>query len=85
VKRAEEEAAKNSGAHPFALSLAGGEEYAVLLAVPKRRTAKLLAALDAHDLKASRIGEVTRAREISLRQGDRAVPLPARLGHDHLR
>jgi thiamine-monophosphate kinase len=85
VKRAEEEAAKNSGAHPFALSLAGGEEYALLLAVPKRRTAKLLAALDAHDLKASRIGEVTRAREISLRQGDRAVPLPARLGHDHLR
>jgi thiamine-monophosphate kinase len=76
---------ETTGSHPFARALSGGEDYALLLAVPKARAAKLRSALQASQLEAHRIGELTRSRKIALRQGDRALPLPARLGHDHLR
>ena len=67
-----------------ALALAGGEDYALLLAVRPERLSKLLAALRATAAKATPIGELVRRRGIALFDGDRARALPARRGWDHL-
>jgi len=86
VREAEAQGAKR-GDHPYTLSLAGGEEYALLLAVPPRRVAKLLARLKTAKIAAHTVGELTprsTKAPIALWHRDRAIPLPARLGHDHL-
>ncbi len=69
------------------LSLAGGEDYALLLAVPARRLDRFRAAFRAR--RFFEIGRITRpprgaAPPIQLLERGAARPLPARLGHDHL-
>ena len=87
--RAHEARAAKEGAHPYALSLAGGEDYALLLAVPAARAPALLRRLARQKLRGHTIGRITRrppaARSpITLLEQGRALPLPARFGHDHL-
>ena len=83
VVRAEQEAAR-AGAHPHALSLAGGEEYALLLAVAPARLARLQAALGGAGAEGAVIGRLERTPGVRLCEGGRALPLPARAGFDHL-
>ena len=89
--RAFETKAAAREAHPYALSLSGGEEYALLLAVPPRNLAKLRARLSRAQIASTVIGALSAQKRLSRAQGpvtlmehDRAIPLPARLGHDHL-
>ena len=62
------------------LALAGGEDYALLLAVPRARLARLLASTGGVE-----VGRLVRKPGLSLTERGVARPLPARLGFDHLR
>ena len=68
---------------PIAAALAGGEDYELLFAVPRRRRRGFLAAI-AHSggISATRIGELTTAPALVLRQNDHSLVLPA--GYSHL-
>jgi thiamine-monophosphate kinase len=83
VARAEATSAR-SGAHPYALSLAGGEDYALLFAVRPRRLGALLAALGQAGSPGCPIGRLVREKGIGLEQAGRRLPLPPQRGHDHL-
>lgn len=83
--RAAERALAEGGAHPFALSLAGGEDYALLLAVRPARELRLLAALHRAGAKTATVGECTRGAGVSLFLGGRPVAPPPQGGWDHLR
>ena len=61
-------------------ALAGGEDYALLFAVPRKRRDRLLARLPS----ARTIGRFTSGRTIRLLEAGRPRPLPSRLGFDHL-
>jgi len=82
--RALEQAGKD-----LALTLAGGEEYALLLAAPPARARLLLRKLRRAKLPAAEIGGLTPRRSgspaIALFSSGRAVSLPRKRGHDHLR
>ena len=67
-----------------ALALTGGEDYALLFAVPQDLLKKLLAALADTGKKGAVIGALNGERGLSLFEHDHARPLPARLGWDHL-
>ncbi len=89
--RAHEAKAATRGAHPYALSLSGGEEYALLLAVPRKHVATLRARLAREQIDSNVIGSLATPKRfsrtpnaITLWDQDRAIPLPERLGHDHL-
>ena len=89
--RAHEAKAAARGADPYALSLAGGEEYALLLAVPRKHAAKLRARLARAQIASTVIGSLVKPGRsshtqsaITLFEKNRAIPLPERLGHDHL-
>jgi thiamine-monophosphate kinase len=73
-----------NGAHPYALSLSGGEDYALVLAVAPRRLDVLLSALTSAQVGWSVIGKLTTGRSIQLRERGRRLPLPERRGFDHL-
>jgi len=62
------------------LALSGGEDYALLLSVPRR---KLLALRRA--LRCTPVGSIVRGREISLLQAGLPRSLPKARGFDHLR
>ncbi len=72
------------GAHPYALSLGGGEEYALLLAVAPRRERRLLAALAKCGSPGVVIGRLEEGSAVRLVEGDEALLLPAHGGFDHL-
>jgi len=61
-------------------ALSGGEDYALLFAVPRNRERRLLARLPS----ARRIGRFTQGSGIRLLQAGRPRRLPSRLGFDHL-
>ena len=82
VARAEAADARR-GAHPHALSLAGGEDYALLLAVAPARRRRLLAALERAGSPGAVIGRLEATRGLRLTEAGRALPLPARAGFDH--
>jgi len=68
---------------PIASSLAGGEDYELLFAVPRKRRRAFLAAIArSGGISATRIGELTTARDMVLRRDDHNLVLPA--GYSHL-
>ena len=71
------------GLDPIAAALAGGEDYELLFAVPRRKRRGFLAAIArSGGIAATRIGELTSAPALVLRQGDNNLVLPA--GYSHL-
>ena len=72
------------GAHPYALSLAGGEEYALLLAVPPQKQRRLLAALAKAGSPGAVIGRLEAGSAVRLVEGTAPLPVPGRTGFDHL-
>lgn len=82
--RAAEAALCQSGAHPYSLSLSGGEDYALLFAVPPARHALLLSALRKSGSRAHPIGVLAAGHALRLRTAQGALALPALRGHDHL-
>ena len=85
---AAERADARRGAHPYALSLGGGEEYALLLAVAPQKERRLLAALAKAGSPGVRIGRLEEGggegAAVRLVEGERPLPLPAQRGFDHL-
>jgi thiamine-monophosphate kinase len=68
---------------PIAAAIAGGEDYELLFAVPRRRRRGFLAAIArSGGITATRIGELTTAPDLVLRQNDHNLVLPA--GYTHL-
>ncbi len=71
------------GLDPIAAALSGGEDYELLFAVPRRRRRGFLAAIArSGGVSATRIGELTTAPALVLRQSDHNLVLPA--GYSHL-
>src|SRR4051812_7330443 len=62
------------------LALGGGEDYALLLAVPRRRLAAL-----ARQVRFAEVGRVIPGRSIHLTELGQPRPLPRRAGFDHLK
>jgi thiamine-monophosphate kinase len=81
---AAERTGARGGAHPYALSLGGGEEYALLLAVAPRKERRLLAALAKVGSPGVRVGRLEAGSAVRLVEGEQQLPLPARAGFDHL-
>lgn len=63
-------------------ALSGGEDYALLFAVPKRRSAAFCSALRA--FKAVEVGRFSEKQGTRLTESGRPRPLPAIAGFDHL-
>lgn len=82
--QAAEAALCRSGEHPYSLSLAGGEDYALLFAVAPERLAQLLGALRRAGAVAHTIGALEAGRGLRLHTALGALALPRRRGHDHL-
>ncbi len=82
--RAAEAALARAGEHRYALSLPGGEDYALLFAVRPARERALLAALRRSRTAARTVGRCVQGSSIALRERGRAVPLPRQAGWDHL-
>ena len=66
--------------HGMELALAGGEDYALIWSVPRRKLASLLRAV-----KCVEVGRITRERGVHLTDLGVPRPSPARRGFDHLR
>ena len=62
------------------LALGGGEDYALILAVPRRRLPAL-----ARAVRLAEVGRVVRGKGIQLTELGQPRPLPRRAGFDHLR
>jgi thiamine-monophosphate kinase len=62
------------------LALGGGEDYALLLAVPKRNLATLR-----RRLRLAEVGRIVRSRGIQLTELGQPRPLPRHVGFDHLK
>ena len=62
------------------LALGGGEDYALLLSVPRRRLAALRARVSAVE-----VGRIVRGRGIQLTELGQPRPLPRHAGFDHLK
>ena len=62
------------------LALGGGEDYALLLSVPRRKLTAL-----AKKLRFAEVGRIVRGRGIQLTELGHPRPLPRRVGFDHLR
>ncbi|HTO95702.1 MAG TPA: thiamine-phosphate kinase [Myxococcales bacterium] len=67
---------------PFGMELAlgGGEDYALILAVPRKRVAALTQAV-----KAAEVGRIVPGKGIQLTELGQPRPLPRRSGFDHLK
>jgi thiamine-monophosphate kinase len=61
--------------------LSGGEDYELLLAVPRRRLRRFLAVHRLTKLPVTRIGTLTAEPDLVLRYADRDEPLPAGFEH----
>jgi thiamine-monophosphate kinase len=72
------------GGHPFALSLSGGEEYALLFSVRRRRLPRLLQQLERAGSPGAVIGALEPGAGVRLVEGERPIDLPLRAGFDHL-
>jgi thiamine-monophosphate kinase len=59
---------RNRGVDPLQLALHGGDDYELLFTVPKSKAERLPRSVG--DLKITRIGEITRPREVMLADGD---------------
>lgn len=63
-------------------ALVGGEDYELLFAVPPRRRRAFLGAMTrCRPLQATRIGSLTRERDMRIAIGDEAIELPAGFRH----
>jgi thiamine-monophosphate kinase len=62
------------------LALGGGEDYALLLSVPRRNLARL-----AKRLRFAEVGRIIPGRSIHLTELGQPRPLPRRVGFDHLK
>ena len=62
------------------LALGGGEDYALLLSVPRRKLTAL-----SKKLRFAEVGRIVRGRGIQLTELGRPRPLPRRVGFDHLK
>jgi len=62
-------------------ALSGGEDYELLLAVPRRRQRRFLAVHRLTKLPVTRIGTLTAETDLVLRYADRDEPLPAGFEH----
>jgi thiamine-monophosphate kinase len=70
------------GVDPVRAALAGGDDYELLFAVPRRRRRAFLAAARlVKDVPVTRIGAVTAARALVLRRGGEEQPLPEGFEH----
>jgi thiamine-monophosphate kinase len=70
------------GVDAAAAAIAGGDDYELLFAVPKRRRGRLRAVLrDARGLAVTRIGELTPDRRVVMMRNGREEPLPAGFVH----
>jgi thiamine-monophosphate kinase len=71
-----------SGRSPLDAALAGGEDYELLFAVPRRQRRNFLAASRlARPVPVTRIGTVTPGQAVVLRQAGRDTPLPDGFTH----
>ena len=66
----------------WAAVLGGGDDYELVLAVPRRKRAALRAAADASGIDVTRIGHFTHGAGVQLMIDGRAAPLP-RKGYVH--
>lgn len=72
------------GVDPVRVSLSGGEDYELLLAVPTRWGGRLRhLRRQVTDLPLTRIGTLTRARTLVLSEGGVDMPLPSGFEHFH--
>ncbi len=72
------------GVDPVPVSLSGGEDYELLLAVPARRGGRLRhLRRQVADPPLTRIGTLTRTRDLVLEQHGVTAPLPAGFEHFH--
>lgn len=70
------------GTDPIKAALAGGDDYELLFAVPKRRRGRLRSVIGhARGVSITRIGEVTTGRSIEIEGPAGRIPLPT--GFDH--
>jgi thiamine-monophosphate kinase len=83
VRKAEANLAR-AGGFRYTLSLAGGEDYALLFAVREAKLHPLLAALRMAGVAARTIGRCVAGSGVALRDGKQELPLPERTGWDHL-
>ncbi len=71
-----------AGGDPVAACLAGGDDYELLFAVPRRARGRLRGVLrEARGVPVTCIGELTAERTIGISRGDRSEPLPAGFTH----
>jgi thiamine-monophosphate kinase len=71
--------------HPHEEALSGGEDYEILLAVPRARLPALLAAARDARTPVAVIGEVEAEQGIRVAKGGGGLYRPRRAGHDHFR
>jgi len=70
------------GADPIAASVAGGDDYELLFAVPPRKRSRLRGVMrEARGLAITRIGELTADRSVGLLRNGRLEPLPSGFVH----
>jgi len=73
---------ERQGRRPLDAALAGGEDYELLFAVPRRRRRSFLAATRlARPVAVARIGTLTEAPGVALVEGGREQPLPDGFAH----
>jgi thiamine-monophosphate kinase len=71
-----------AGRDPVASCVAGGDDYELLFAVPRRALGRLRAVIrEARGVPVTRIGEVTAGRSIGLLRDGTLEPLPAGFAH----
>jgi thiamine-monophosphate kinase len=71
-----------AGQDPLAAAVAGGDDYELLFAVPRRSRGRLRAVVrEARGLQVTRIGELTTERTIGIHRDKRLDPLPAGFTH----
>lgn len=70
------------GIDPLAAAIGGGDDYELLFTVPRRSRGRLATVVrQAQGVGITRIGEVTRERDIVLRRDGRDEPLPSGFSH----
>lgn len=72
---------RSRGADPVLEALGGGDDYELLVSVPRKLTRRLAAVGRLARTPLTRIGEVTAARDLVLRRHGRDEPLPE--GYEH--
>jgi thiamine-monophosphate kinase len=73
---------KETGQDAVQSSVAGGDDYELLFAVPKRSASRLRHVVQqSRGIRITRIGELTADRSIHLRRDGQSIPLPAGYSH----